>query len=77
MKELAYLNKYFVQYKGLLLLGILFTVLSNLFGIIPAQLVRHALELVETNVDHYFLFQHSGFQPISLGAFAWGRALYF
>lgn len=32
MKELAHLNKYLYKYRGLLLLGVLFTVLSNLFG---------------------------------------------
>ena len=72
MKELAYLNKYFVKYKGLFLLGILFTILSNLFGIIPAQIVRHALELVETNVDHYFLFRHSGFQSVTYKTLTFG-----
>lgn len=72
MKELAHLNKYFLKYKGLLLLGIVFTILSNLFGIIPAQIVRHALELVETNVDHYFLFRHSGFQPVTYKTLTFG-----
>lgn len=72
MRELAHLNKYLYKYRGLLLLGILFTVLSNLFGVIPAQIVRHALELVETNVDHYFLFRHSGFQTITYKTLTFG-----
>lgn len=72
MKELAYLNKYLFKYKGLLLLGTLFTILSNIFAIIPAQLVRHALELVETNVDHYFLFKNSNFQPITYKTLTFG-----
>jgi ATP-binding cassette subfamily B multidrug efflux pump len=72
MRELAHLNKYLYKYRGLLLLGILFTVLSNLFGVIPAQIVRHALELVEMNVDHYFLFRHSGFQTITYKTLTFG-----
>lgn len=33
MKSLSYLNKYFVKYKWRMLLGVLFIVLSNLFGV--------------------------------------------
>lgn len=72
MKELAYLNKYFVKYKGLLLLGIFFTVISNIFGIIPAQIVRHSLELVEANVDQYFLFKNSGIQTFTYKSLTFG-----
>ncbi|HEV7348672.1 ABC transporter ATP-binding protein [Telluribacter sp.] len=62
MKALAYLNKYFVKYKWYLILGILFTVISNLFGIIPAQLVRYALDLVRETLDIYYLFDGSTVQ---------------
>jgi ATP-binding cassette subfamily B multidrug efflux pump len=72
MKELAYLNKYFVRYKGLLLLGVFFTILSNIFGIIPAQIVRHSLELVEANVDQYFLFKNSGIQTFTYKSLTFG-----
>lgn len=65
MKELAYLNKYFFKYKFYLLLGVLFTLISNLFGIVPAQVVRHALEMVKTNIDLYFLFANSSLQTSS------------
>lgn len=64
MKALAHLNKYFFKYKSYLGLGILFTILSNLFGILPAQFVRYSLDLVYQNVNHYFLFQ--GFQSQSV-----------
>ncbi len=50
MKELSYLNKYFFKYKSYLILGIIFTVISNICQIIPAQLVRYALDLVQDNV---------------------------
>jgi ATP-binding cassette, subfamily B, multidrug efflux pump len=65
MKELAYLNKYFFKYKFYLFWGIVFTLISNLFGIVPAQVVRHSLEMVKTNIDLYFLFENSTLQTNS------------
>ncbi len=62
MKALAYLNKYFVKYKWYLILGILFTIISNLFGVLPAQIVRHSLDLVKETLDVYFLFDQSVLQ---------------
>ncbi|MCY7351556.1 MAG: ABC transporter ATP-binding protein/permease [Cytophagaceae bacterium] len=56
MKALAHLNKYLLKYKWYLILGTLFTIISNLFGIIPAQVVRHALDLVKETLDQYRLF---------------------
>ena len=46
MRALKHLNKYFWKYRTLLLLGILFVTLSNVFAIYPAQIVRDALDLV-------------------------------
>lgn len=62
MRELSYLNKYFIKYKYLLFLGVSFTLISNLFAIIPAQVVRHALEMVKNNIDQYRLFSGSVLQ---------------
>lgn len=59
MKSLWRLNKYLYKYKGLLLLGIVFTVISNIFVIIPAQLVRIAIDYV---VESFSLFR-----PLSKG----------
>ncbi|MFC3416802.1 ABC transporter ATP-binding protein [Algoriphagus hitonicola] len=59
MKPLWRLNKYLYKYKGLLLLGILFTVISNIFVIIPAQLVRLAID--------YVVESFSIFRPLELG----------
>lgn len=59
MKPLWRLNKYLYKYKGLLLLGIVFTVISNIFVIIPAQLVRIAIDYV---VESFSLFR-----PLSKG----------
>ena len=57
MKELAHLNKYLLKYKHLLLLGILFIIISNIFQILPAQFVRYALDLVIDNLNVYKLFE--------------------
>lgn len=54
MKPLLRLNKYLLKYKGYLLLGIVFTVISNFFVIIPAQLVRIAIDYV---VESFSFFQ--------------------
>ncbi|MEY2760223.1 MAG: hypothetical protein RLZZ96_123 [Bacteroidota bacterium] len=57
MGALSHINQYFWKYKWLLLLGIIFTLLSNFFGVFPAQLVRYALDLVTETIDIYFLFK--------------------
>lgn len=59
MKPLWRLNKYLYKYKGMLLFGIIFTVISNIFVIIPAQLVRLAIDYV---VDSFLIFR-----PAQLG----------
>ncbi|MCH7409604.1 ABC transporter ATP-binding protein/permease [Belliella sp. DSM 111904] len=65
MKPLWRLNKYLFKYKGYLLLGILFTVISNVFVIIPAQLVRIAIDYVVESFSYYNLFNEG-----DLGSFA-------
>ncbi len=56
MKPLWRLNKYLLKYKGYLLLGIIFTIISNIFVIIPAQLVRIAIDYVVESFSFYQLF---------------------
>jgi ATP-binding cassette, subfamily B, multidrug efflux pump len=53
MKELKYLNKYLLKYKWHLVLGTVFVIISNLFQIIPAQLVRSSLDLVTDDILVY------------------------
>ncbi|MHA7131328.1 ABC transporter ATP-binding protein [Algoriphagus namhaensis] len=60
MKPLWRLNKYLYKYKGLLLLGIVFTVISNIFVIIPAQLVRLAIDYVVESLTFYQPLQSGG-----------------
>ena len=63
MKELARLNRYFLRYKHLLLLGLLFVIISNVFQILPAQFVRQAVDLVIDNVRVFRIFGKSPLQP--------------
>ncbi|MBX2965163.1 MAG: hypothetical protein KF845_03390 [Cyclobacteriaceae bacterium] len=76
MKELKYLNKYLVKYKRLILLGTLFVVISNVFQIVPAVLVRHSLDLVSENIRVYRSFDGLAIQDNFFGVFAFGILMY-
>lgn len=76
MKALKYLNQYLWKYKWYLILGTVFTIISNLFGIIPAQLVRYALDLVVETLDIYYLFGGSALQSKMYDIFAFSILLY-
>lgn len=60
MKELAYLNKFFFKYRWRLIPGVLFVIISNLFGVLPAPVIRMAFDLVSENISTYRLF--NGFE---------------
>ncbi len=64
MKELRHLNKYFIKYKTYLILGIVFVILSTIFQILPAQLVRYALDLVAENLSIYQSFEGLELQDV-------------
>ncbi len=76
MKHLAYLNKYLLKYKYHLILGILFTTISNIFAIVPAQVVRYAFDLVKETIDLYFLYDGFGAQETIRRTFARSILLY-
>ncbi len=63
MKELKYLNKYLYKYRFRLLIGVLFICVSNVFQIMPASLVRHALDLMADTYQEYQLLD--GFETRS------------
>ncbi len=65
MKPLWRINKYLYKYKGLLLLGIVFTVISNIFVIIPAQLVRIAIDYVVASFSLYRPLMKGGLGDIA------------
>ncbi|MBL7861173.1 MAG: ABC transporter ATP-binding protein [Cyclobacteriaceae bacterium] len=76
MKELKYLNKYLLKYKWHLILGLVFVIISNIFQIIPAQMVRHSIDLVVDNIRVYRSFNGSTSQDNFFGIFARGILLY-
>jgi ATP-binding cassette subfamily B multidrug efflux pump len=72
MKELKYLNKYLVKYKWHLVFGTIFVIISNAFQIIPAQLVRHAIDLVVDNIQVYNSFNNLNIQQNFFQVLAFG-----
>jgi len=76
MKELKYLNKYLLKYKWHLILGLVFVIISNVFQIIPAQMVRHSIDLVVDNIRVYRAFDNSTAQESFFKIFAGGILLY-
>ncbi|MCZ6900664.1 MAG: ABC transporter transmembrane domain-containing protein, partial [Bacteroidetes bacterium] len=70
MKDLKHLNKYLLKYKFHLILGTLFIVISNVFAIIPASIVRHALDLIKPNIDLFRAFQGFDLQESIYDLFA-------
>lgn len=73
MKELAYLNKYFYKYKWGLIPGVIFVIISNYFGILPAKVIREAFDLVKENIDLYRLY--NGFERQELIYQVFGSSL--
>lgn len=57
MRALFSLNPYLWRYRRHLLLGILFIVMSNLFAVYPAQIVRGAINMVGDVLRFYQLFE--------------------
>jgi ATP-binding cassette subfamily B multidrug efflux pump len=76
MKELKYLNKYLLKYKWLLLFGTLWVVISNLFQIVPAIIVRHSIDLVADNFRIYQSFKGTPQQQDYFKVFAYGILIY-
>jgi ATP-binding cassette subfamily B protein len=55
MKHLRSLRKYFIRYKGRLLLGVLFIIIANLFAVVPPVIVRRTVDEVIANITAYRL----------------------
>lgn len=51
MKSLAYLHPYFRRHKWKLIAGVVFVVISNVFGILPPQLIRKSVDLIVENIE--------------------------
>ena len=52
MRELSYLNKYLVKYKGRLLLGTLFIIVSNIFKVLMPEILKNATNSIKYVLDN-------------------------
>lgn len=76
MKDLAYLNKYFYKYRWRLIPGIIFVIISNIFGVIPAQVIRISFDLVNENIAIYRLFNGFARQDLISEIFGYSLMLF-
>ena len=76
MKSLAYLNKFFYKYRWRLIPGVLFVIISNLFGVLTASVIRIAFDLVTENISLYHLFSGFGRQAIIYNLFGYSMLLF-
>ena len=68
MKNLFHLNKYFIKYKKLLIIGTFFILVSNIFALYPAEFVRHSFDNIQNALNndvaknniHYTLLKYGG-----------------
>jgi ATP-binding cassette subfamily B multidrug efflux pump len=76
MKHLAYLNKFLLKYRWRLIPGILFVVISNIFSVLLAPVVRMAFDMVADNISIYELFNGFNRQAIIYKIFGSGLLLF-
>lgn len=76
MKSLAYLNKFLYKYRWRLIPGILFVIISNIFGVLTASIIRIAFDLVTENISLYHLFSGFGRQIIIYNLFGYSMLLF-
>ena len=76
MKSLAYLNKFFYKYRWRLIPGILFVIISNVFGVLTAPLIRIAFNLVSENISVYHLFADFNRQGVIYNLFGYSMLLF-
>jgi ATP-binding cassette subfamily B protein len=76
MRELKYLNKYLLKYKWHLLLGTVFVIISNIFQIVPAILVRDSIDLVWGNIRLYQAMDNTKIQNDFFAVFAFAVLVY-
>ncbi|SDG57032.1 ATP-binding cassette, subfamily B [Pedobacter terrae] len=70
MKHLRRLNKYFLKYKWWIIPGSIFVVISNIFGVVPAQVIGYAVDLIGENIQLFNLFDGFDRQPIIYDIFS-------
>ncbi|MFD2162620.1 ABC transporter ATP-binding protein [Paradesertivirga mongoliensis] len=76
MKDLAYLNKFFYKYRWRLIPGVIFVVISNIFGVLPAKVIQIAFDLVTENISTYRLFNGFDRQELVYEIFGYSLLLF-
>ena len=70
MKELQYLNKYFVKYKSRFLLGIFITIIAQIFSLFTPKLISKSFEAIErfskTNTSDISIIRNELFHNVLL-----------
>lgn len=69
MNPLSYLNRYFFKYRLRFFLGILFVIISNLFGVLPPQIIRYSVDLIAESIQVFKLYEHSSFTELLFSQF--------
>ncbi len=52
MKELKYLNKYFVKYRSRFILGIVITIVAQIFSLFTPKLISSSIEAIEVQIKN-------------------------
>ncbi|HTD99473.1 MAG TPA: ABC transporter ATP-binding protein [Mucilaginibacter sp.] len=76
MKSLAYLNKFFYKYRWRLIPGVLFVIISNIFGVLTASVIRISFDLVTENISLYHLFSGFNRQAVIYDIFGYSMLLF-
>ncbi|HTI57966.1 ABC transporter ATP-binding protein [Mucilaginibacter sp.] len=76
MRSLAYLNKFLYKYRWRLIPGILFVIISNIFGVLPAKVIGMAFDLVRENISVYQLFAGFDRQSMIYSIFGYSLLLF-
>ncbi len=76
MSHLSHLNKYFYKYRWRMIPGVIFVIVSNYFGVLPAQVIRIAFDLVKENISMYRLFQGFERQQLVYEIFGYSLLLF-
>lgn len=69
MNPLSHLNRYFFKYRLRFFLGILFVIISNLFGVLPPQIIRYSVDLIAESIQVFKLYEHSSFTEVLFSQF--------
>lgn len=64
LKHLSSLNKYFVKYRGRLVLGLFFVTIANLLAVVGPVIVRMLLDDMQSNINSYRLIANSSLSPM-------------